>query len=226
MLSRRLPTTLAERFAFIIADLQAVVAAEGHSQKIGGPLTSLIWRRLGRLAQCFANLLVTKPRPPREPCAAAEPAAKPTPPPVPPPTPTSAPTSAPTPATPPVAASATTPSKPTLPRHFGWLSRLLGYRIRGHAGQLAHLLLTDPEMTALLAADPRFGRVLRPLCHLLGIQPPETIRLPPRPKRAKPKPPKAAHPKRQPKPPAYPLILPPVPRLSDRFIPRTIKKPT
>ncbi|MHB1305128.1 MAG: hypothetical protein ACYCZB_16945 [Acidiphilium sp.] len=223
MLSRRLPTTLVERFAFIIADLQAVVAAEGHSQKIGGPFTSLIWRRLGRLAQCVANLLVTKPRKPREPCAAPEPAAKPASPPVPPPPPT--------PATTPIAASATTPSKPTLPRHFGWLSRLLGYRIRGHAGQLAHLLLTDPEMTALLAADPRLGRVLRPLCHLLGIQPPETIRLPPRPRRAKPKPPKAAHPKRQPKPPAHPLILPPVPWLSDRpipdrFIPRAIKKPT
>jgi hypothetical protein len=37
---------------------------------------------------------------------------------------------------------------------------------------LAHLL-AQPEMTELLAAAPRLWRVLRPLCRMFGITPPE-----------------------------------------------------
>jgi hypothetical protein len=38
-------------------------------------------------------------------------------------------------------------------------------------------LLADPEMTALLAEVPQAGRILRPLCHMLGIAPGPALRL-------------------------------------------------
>ena len=48
-------------------------------------------------------------------------------------------------------------------------------------------LLDDPEMRALLAASPQAGRILRPLWRKLSPRPlPEMLRLPPRPRRAKP----------------------------------------
>lgn len=74
------------------------------------------------------------------------------------------------------------PDRPTherrqiLPRHFGWLRRLLP-GVSGAASQLNHLL-SGPEMAALIAASPATGRTLRPLCHLLGLRPPPALRLP------------------------------------------------
>ena len=44
-----------------------------------------------------------------------------------------------------------------------------------YAGALRYLL-RDPETVALLAKAPQAGRMLRPLCHLLGVQPPEFLR--------------------------------------------------
>lgn len=74
-----------------------------------------------------------------------------------------------------------------LPRRRGLIAAG-GHEIRGHAAQLAHFL-NRPGMKDLVAADPRFGRILRPLCHLLAIAPPDFLRLPPREKRPrKPRP--------------------------------------
>jgi len=54
-------------------------------------------------------------------------------------------------------------------------------------------LLDDPEMRALLAASPQAGRILRPLWRKLSPRPlPDVLRLPPRPRRAKP--PARSHP--------------------------------
>jgi hypothetical protein len=47
--------------------------------------------------------------------------------------------------------------------------------------QLNHLLLTDPNMQALLKAAPQAARVLRLLCQMLGIRPDPGI-FPPLPK--------------------------------------------
>ena len=59
-----------------------------------------------------------------------------------------------------------------MPAGFAWLIRLGGYHAAGFGCQLQHLL-SDPEMVALIAAAPRqMGRVLRPLCWMLGIKPP------------------------------------------------------
>ncbi|HET9147406.1 MAG TPA: hypothetical protein VFN77_05115 [Acetobacteraceae bacterium] len=61
------------------------------------------------------------------------------------------------------------PSRPhPLPRRKAWLLRLVPETASG-ASQLRHFL-ADPELAALLAADPRFNRILRPLCRMLGIR--------------------------------------------------------
>jgi hypothetical protein len=44
-----------------------------------------------------------------------------------------------------------------------------------YAGLLSYLL-RDPETVALLEKAPQAGRMLRPLCHLLGVQAPEFLR--------------------------------------------------
>ena len=54
-------------------------------------------------------------------------------------------------------------------------------------GQL-ETLLHDPEMPEFLAAAPQAGRILRPLCHALGLPEPHWLKRPARP--AKPRPPR------------------------------------
>ena len=59
-----------------------------------------------------------------------------------------------------------------MPAGFAWLIRLGGYHAAGFGSQFQHLL-SHPEMVALIAAAPQqMGRVLRPLCWMLGIKPP------------------------------------------------------
>ncbi len=55
-----------------------------------------------------------------------------------------------------------------LPSAQGWLVRALGYEAAGYGSQLAHLL-DEAEMQALIAAVPAVGRVLRPVCWMLGL---------------------------------------------------------
>ncbi|CAG4923437.1 unnamed protein product [Acidocella sp. C78] len=49
-------------------------------------------------------------------------------------------------------------------------------------------LLDAPDAHAFIAATPAAGRILRPLCHTLGIRPPPLLALPPRPRKPRPKP--------------------------------------
>ncbi len=55
-----------------------------------------------------------------------------------------------------------------LPRGFAWLLRLVP-EAAVYGSQLNHLL-SDPEMVELLTAAPQMGRLLRPLCQMLGIR--------------------------------------------------------
>jgi hypothetical protein len=76
------------------------------------------------------------------------------------------------------------------PESFGWLIRFVPYEAACFGSQLQHQL-SQPEMMALLEAAPQAGRILRPLCRILQIDLPPTLRLPPRPPRPrKPRPPK------------------------------------
>jgi len=65
---------------------------------------------------------------------------------------------------------AASPARRRLPGGFGWLVRLAP-ETTCHGSQLQHLL-SDPEMTALLAAAPQIRRLLRPLCRMLAVAPP------------------------------------------------------
>ncbi len=95
-----------------------------------------------------------------------------------------------------------------LPRAHGWANRRIP-KSAPCAGQL-HALLTAPETAAFVAAAPQAGRLLRPLCHALGVALPPWLSLPlrPRPPRAKPapsRPPETGPLPPQRKPPPYVL---------------------
>jgi hypothetical protein len=77
----------------------------------------------------------------------------------------------------------------TLPTRFGWLQKMVPAAHMG-AGYLDYMLQeTDSETRALVAAAPQAGRILRPLCRILGTPIPDWLALPKRPR--KPRPPKA-----------------------------------
>ena len=179
LLSRPKPTTLAERFAWNIHALREIVAmraTKGVFAALAGPahaipFARLVCLRFGRILNRFNILLEKlhnnipppKPRPSRAKPRPAEPAIPPTP------------------------TAPNTARKAALPRRLGWLPGLVP-EILGVAGNL-RLILAESEMEALIAADPRFGRILRPLCNLLGCKPPPSLRLPkPTPQPRKPKP--------------------------------------
>lgn len=79
------------------------------------------------------------------------------------------------------------PRQPPLPRRRAWLAGGTDYRVRGQIGRLRHLL-AQPDAEAFMQAVPRAGRILRPLCHMLGIDLPAPIILPPRPRKPRPRP--------------------------------------
>jgi len=84
------------------------------------------------------------------------------------------------------------PDAPTLPTGHAWLIRL----VQPTAQFIGHLegFLATPEAQALVQAAPQAGRILRPLCRMLALQPPPWLRLPPRPPRERPRPAPAAAP--------------------------------
>ena len=92
--------------------------------------------------------------------------------------------------------------KPYFPAGRAWLAGQTDHHVRGRASQLQHLL-AHPDMPAFLAAAPQAGRILRPLCHMLGITMPAILHLPPAP--PSPKPAKPPRPKPTPLPPLLPL---------------------
>lgn len=149
------------RFTLTIGTLCKAVAARGAEDAFPShAFTALLWNRLSRAILRFTALVrdarnnIPPPiRPARSGCAPQHPAQPPKP----------------------------RPQTLAMPRRFGWLfapvpdAAALG-------SQLAHLL-TDPELIAMIEADRRFGRLLRPLCHTLGIRPPCLQRPKPAPRK-------------------------------------------
>ncbi len=163
-------TDFARRFELIIGALAVLVAARFRT--LGVPHTVLLWGRLkraiDRINHLMARLAAGRLRPSR---------------------PRSRPPAPPLPLPPAV------PRPPGLPRTELWLVRELGYMAAGYGSQL-EALLNDSETAALLAAAPSAGRILRPLCRMLGVTLPDFLQLPPRPPR--PRPPRAPGPLRPP----------------------------
>ena len=152
---------LALRFAAIVHALCRAVAARGARGALAAPVVILLWLRLNRASKRIDSL------------AARLDAAGGT---LPPPRPDR---------------RRNRPARrsKTLPRRFAWLLRPIP-EATAAASQLRHLM-ADPACAALLEAEPRYGRILRPLCRHLGIRPPPAIapREPtPAPRRPKPAP--------------------------------------
>ncbi len=81
------------------------------------------------------------------------------------------------------------PAPLRLPRGFAWLNHRAP-EVAPAAGML-DLLVQEPELRRFATEVPRAARLLRPLCHALGIRPPPELRLPPRPRRKRPPRPRA-----------------------------------
>ena len=104
-----------------------------------------------------------------------------------------------------------TRQKPYFPAGRAWLAGTTDHHVRGRASQLQHLL-AHPDMAEFLAAAPQAGRILRPLCHMLGIDLPQALLLSPRARAggaggglSLPRQPKPRKPKPAPLPPLRPL---------------------
>ena len=67
-----------------------------------------------------------------------------------------------------------------LPRAFAWLPRMLPLSGGALLGGVESLLLNFPEMKEFAAACPQVGRMLRPVCKMAGMRPPEWLALPKR----------------------------------------------
>lgn len=140
-------SSAAGRFASIIDALCHTVPKFIARDRTAGPLIILIFNHLRRLGRQFAALAAraeagTLPAPRR--CVVKRRA---------------------------VVRRAGVPRAPNLlPRGFAWLgTRMPDTRVYGY--QLEHLVTTDPEMAALLAACPQAARIVRSIFWMTCIRP-------------------------------------------------------
>ncbi|MGC8531505.1 MAG: hypothetical protein ACP5M1_05665 [Acidiphilium sp.] len=105
-----------------------------------------------------------------------------------------------------------TPKRSELPRQNGWLLQTVpGHHIPYVRGHLIRFL-DDPDLFSLLRDNPRVGRVLRPICHMLAIPLPTYLKLPRKPRSPRPKSeqkpePKPARRSEKPEPSFYDYML-------------------
>jgi len=138
------------RLAMILAGLAAVVAQRFlREPKLVG-LTVPLWTWLRRSAQRFERA-VARPRVVR-PVVAKDADSVP------------------------VVRAGTARVRVRLPAGKAWLVRTLGWEAAGYGSQLAHLL-GEAEMQTLLAEVPAVGRILRPLCRMLGVEALEPVQV-------------------------------------------------
>ena len=130
---------LVRRLGQILAGLAALIAARFLRRPHLAGVTVILWNRLSRSAQGFARVMT-------RPGGAPTPASVPRP----------------------VRRTCGRQRVATLPRGRGWLVRELGYEAVAFGCQL-EALLAEPAMQAALVALPGAGRVLRPLCRMLGV---------------------------------------------------------
>ena len=167
--------SIAERFGLLNRSVREAVAKHIARDRNSGPWILAVCNRMSRLTARLLRLIAqteagTLPKPRKRPARNPEPAAKPE-------APTKQPDTSPT---------------PKLSRAFGWLGRTV-WEARVSGSQLT-FLLDQPEVQAFLQATPQAGRVLRPLCQMLGVTLPPVLQLPVRPRRPRPPRPKRPRP--------------------------------
>ncbi len=158
-------------------ELRWIMAPHGDLPILPGPIWTLLWFRLERTANRLArlyerwqtNTLPTPRKPTQRPKTVRN-----APPQIP---------ALPAPGMPLVDAP------PRLPRGRGWITRRIPES--GPSAGALHDLLHQPNTQDFVQAAPQAARLLRPLCHALGIDQPTWLKLPPRPRPVrKPRPPK------------------------------------
>ena len=192
--------SLSQRLTLVVQALRAAIAAHAARDRAAVAVAWLVWPYLNRLAARFAALTLR--------VQAGKVAAAPT---------TRLRAAAEVPRL-----QVPRPRPPALPQGFAWLARFAP-GILPLRSQVCHLL-GDPELAALLAAAPGAGRILRPLCRMLGIEagpgfPPALFQRPDPPPPPDPLPPSDPPPSPAPAPPAPqaraaapPAPEPPTPR--------------
>ena len=164
-----LAQSLADRFTTILRLLRQTLGAPDYA-RFDLSLKWAIWHRISRLSHRF-HALALNPRRPRKPSAKPAPA----------PEPESSPAGA---------------KKSEIPAQKGWLLQTFpGHHIPYVRGHLIRFL-EDPDLSLLHAENPRIGRALRPLCHMLAIPLPDYLKLARKPRPPAPKP--APKPQRKP----------------------------
>ena len=160
-------------------ELRWIMAPHGDLPLLPGPVWSLLWFRLERLGNRLTRLYerwqqgpLPKPRPKTARPNSAQRAA-----------PAEIPAFPVAPGMPLVEAPA------RLPQGRGWITRRIP-EAGPSAGWLEYLL-QQPHTQDFVQAAPQAARLLRPLCHALGIDQPAWLKLPPRARKPrKPRPPK------------------------------------
>jgi hypothetical protein len=151
---------LSARFSLMLQELRRVIAVRCAGRDaaitVARPLLILLWAQLNRTVARF-NVLAAR-------VAAGQLAA-------PRPRPAHDNASRPAPLSP-----LPSRARPMWPTGSGWLVRLVPEAACSAGG--LHYLVTQPELAALLAAAPQAGRLLRPLCRLLGVKLPPALQLP------------------------------------------------
>ena len=149
--------TLVSRFAWMMEWLSKMMAAEAHARRVDGPVTVAAWARFQRLGQRFAALAAQWQ-------AGTLPEAKPMR----------------------VRAAVVRVAKPRVPGLISWgvnwFRKLFPDTATPLAGGLNQLVEGDADVKALAAATPEAGRILRPMCHMVGLKVPAYLRLPKRPR--------------------------------------------
>jgi len=141
--------TVAESFSLLMLGLKAVIAEVAAPDRSRTAFLVFVWGRLSHMVVRFEKLYarwkagtLPKARGPRPPRTPRE------------------------------EDNAKPRAKPPfhLPGGRMWLVRHV-QKSAAFASQLRHLLATDPEIPAFLEACPQAGRILRPLCQALGVNP-------------------------------------------------------
>ncbi|MBV8578898.1 MAG: hypothetical protein JOZ58_28165, partial [Acetobacteraceae bacterium] len=150
-----LPSCFAQLFALILKGLQKAMAANGPKAGAYQVLVNPTWNRISRLSARFLALVAAfREGRLRPPRSRTRRSSR----------------------------KDGSPKPFRFPSKFGWLLRF-GSEVACSRSQLEYWLNTNADAAAFIAAVPQSGRIIRPLCHMLGIELPEAVRLPPRPRR-------------------------------------------
>jgi hypothetical protein len=150
------PIYAAHCFTSVIEELCRVLTKHGRGRFVSAPLLLLIWNRLIRMARRFASITERY-------CAAKV---------------SGTPSDTTGPARSRGASVRPARVKPveTLPGHFRWLVNMVP-ETEAMSGDLCWLL-QRPETQELISEAPQVGRILRPLCRMLGVEPTSALRRP------------------------------------------------